>query len=311
MYSERFKVYKEEVVAAFLKKSDQANESWLVDLNRRKIRDYCVERIERGVEPGDRRAVSDYLKMKSDDHDYLNAINATDADYFQGLFQFLKDPSKNPASTAVEMLSWLIDFPYRPFSMYLESGNTQGIVIDEKIIPDEQKKGDENISNTNIEQPVKDPPSVLVNQGQENPPSTPFDTGTDGRSPAHGKTMDKRWVIAIVVLFLICAIYWLLPKHNECMYWSSDHYVATSCNIPKSDTPLIKFDEEKLQGFRRIEKVDTLTTYSVNKLWWVRVGDSIEVYTAGGRHPLYADKKLKLVTDYVVNVCRNRRNKYK
>jgi hypothetical protein len=310
MYSERFKIYKEEVVAAFLKKSEQANESWLVDLNRRKIREHCIERIESGVEPNDRRALSDFLKMKADDHDYLTAINATDADYFQGLLQFLKKPSRNPASTTVELLSWLIHFPARPYSTYLEYGGNQPITVEEELILYNEQKDQRDISDSDVEQPEIPAPQIVIGEAERDPPVQPVskDTGPNGTG---SKIIGKPWLIGVSVILIGVLIWRFTAKDNECMYWNDDHYVATSCSVPRLDTPLIKFDEKKLRGFRRIKKVDTLTAYSVNKLWWVRVGDSIELYTAGGKHPLYGDKKLKLVTDYVVNVCRNRGNRYK
>ncbi|MDT3402253.1 hypothetical protein [Mucilaginibacter terrae] len=309
MYSENFRLYKEKVVAAFLEKSAQANASWLVDLNRRKIRDYCVERIERGVEPDDHRAISDYLKMKAGDREYLTAVNATDADYFQALYQFLKEPSRNPASAIVELVSWLVDFQDRPFAKYLANQHTQPVEAKEDVIRDqENERQSDHAGKEEQETVISTRSGIPTNEVNIRPlVSNTSGTGVQGDKPK--SVITRQWYIGIAMILLLGVIYWRYTHINECMYWDNYHYVATSCNVPRPDTPLIALDEARLKHFTRIERIDTITKNSVGKLWWVSIDGQIEIYTSGGTHPLYPNKTLKKVTDYVVNVLDNRKSK--
>jgi hypothetical protein len=306
MYSKKFKLYKDKVVAAFIEKSEQANASWLVDLNRRKIREYCVERIEMGIEPNDHRAISDYLKMKAGDKDYLTAIGGRDADYFQALYQFLREPTRNPASPIVELVSWLVEFQNRPFAKFLETEHHQPIAIEEQI--DKVKGNEEQSDPTDIEEeePVISTGSAISRENGNLHPLVSGTAGTGRPKTSPIKLASKGWYIGIAALAIIGIIYWLYPKNSGCMYWDNYHYVATSCNVPRPDTPLIALDEARLRSFTRIKNIDTITENSVGKLWWVRVNGQIEIYKEGGKHPLYPDKELKKVTDYVVNLINNR-----
>jgi hypothetical protein len=230
-----------------------------------------------------------YLEMKPGDKDYLTFIKKKVADDFRGFEQFLMKPEINTSEKNVELLAWLIDFPSRPYSKYIEAG------FDEPVL-------------TEDEQDVK----IDIGEGETIEPEAtkpdPTDRGQISQRIKPDNKIDQRWLIGIAVLFIGVLIWWLSPGSDQCMYWNNDHYVATSCNVPRLDTPLVALDRSKLRGFLRIKRLDTLTQYSVGKLWYARVADSIEVYSAGGTHPLYPDKKLKKVTDYVVNVCHNRRN---
>ncbi len=269
MKSERFIAYKKEVVAVFEKKREKAEESWLVDLNRRKIWARSIELIENGVEPSDHRALSDYLKMQADDRDYLRNVKEKDGDYFQGLFKFLDGKVANPADSTIEFLSWMIDFPKRPFSEYIKADSSERL------------------------EPIVEPP----------PPKPPVEIkkGSDRRQIAPLYL----WISGISLLILFAGLIWWFWPTNDCMYWNDDHYVESPCNVPKLDTPLFTLDRAKLRGFRQIKKIDTISYYAVGKFWFTRVGkdNRIEIFTARGGHPLYPDKKLKEVTDYIVNTC--------
>lgn len=226
-----------------------------------------------------------YLEMEPGERDFLAAIKETDADDFQGFVQFLNNTEINPAEPKVELLAWLIDFPARPYSKYIETEVGSDAAEDEEEIKLPAKDDDE----------TKLPPTDTK---QEIPPTPP---------PVNKK--DWRWLIGIVALLIGgVMIWWFLPGDKKCMYWSDDHYVATYCDVPRLDTPLLPLDLVKLRGFRKIKKTDTLTSpYALRNFWFVRVADSLEIYSAGGTHPLYPDKRLEAVTDYVVNFCRNHR----
>lgn len=285
MYTDKLNLYKEVVVNAYFQKRAKGEDDWLNRLTRDRIRRQCSQKIENGLERRDERTLHRFLEMDLTDADYLTAIRDTDGDDFQGFKNFLDNPGIKTSQENVELLAWLIDFPDRPYSKYLDAGKDRpDISEEEEVVPPTTDQDEET------RQPQKSTPPEI----RPTPP------------PVNRKVW--RWLLGPAGLLIGALVWWLLPQDNKCMYWDNDHYVATSCSVPRLDTPLIAFDGAKLRGFRRIKRVDTLTGYSVGRLWWARVGDSIEVFTAEGRHPLHPDKKLKKVTDYVVNFCRNRRD---
>ncbi|MCQ6961093.1 hypothetical protein [Mucilaginibacter aquariorum] len=284
IYTERFAAYKKAVVSAYLQKCSQAQENWLIKPTRGRIRQLCCKLVEDGLSKRDENMLYKYLEMEPGDRDFLAAIKETDADDFQGFVQFLNNTEINPAEPKVELLAWLIDFPARPYSKYIETGKDElDVAEDELKIKPPAKNDDE----TNL--PPKD-------TKQEIAPIPP---------PVNKK--DWRWLIGIAVLLIGGVILWRVwTDGKKCMYWSDDHYVATYCDVPRLDTPILPIDRAKLRGFRKIKKTDTLTSpYALRNFWYVRVADSLEIYSASGTHPLYPDKRLEAVTDYVVNFCRN------
>ncbi|GGB22807.1 hypothetical protein [Mucilaginibacter rubeus] len=297
MYTDRFAAYKKEVVDAFHQRQLLADEDWLIRPTRGRIRQRLLKLMEDGIGRRDVPMLVRYLEMNAGDNDYLAAIKDTDADDFRGFEKFLLNTSISTAEKNVELLAWLIDFPARPFQEYIKSGGVDPDVIEE------------NVSSSPIEEVLD---NVIDNNDATGSKTEGNETNTEiiGQEEiiSQKKSVSKDWrlYIGIAMVILLVGLIWMLaPGNKECMYWNDDHYVATSCNIPKPDTSFILLDEARLKSFRRIKRVDTLTAYAVGRFWYVRVADSIEVFSAGGIHPLYPDKKLKKVTDYVVNVCRS------
>jgi hypothetical protein len=301
IYTERFAAYKNAVVSAYHQKRSDAQESWLIKPTRARVRQLCCKLIEDGLENRDEKMLRDYFKMESTEHDFLAAIKKTDADDFQGFVLFLNNTEINPAETNIELLAWLIGFQLRPFSKYIKQPKNEQWLIenkDERSRPNLPVKGQaqDNVDRTQATSGLKEDDLVQEDPQQiemEIPPIASAEKIKSGR------------LIAIAALLVgAFVIWWCLPSDNKCMYWDNDHYAATSCNIPRADTPLVQLDAVKLGSFRRLHHVDSLTYKSVNKLWYVRVGGIIEVYSANGKHPLYPQKKLAPLTYYAVNVCK-------
>jgi hypothetical protein len=312
MYTDKFIGYKQAIVDAYQKKRNDPQLDWLMRPTRYRIKQHCIQLIEHGLQKRDQPMLHNYLKMKSGNNDYLAAIKDTVADHFNGFEKFLLDTNKTTAEKNIELLAWLIDFPTRPFSQYIKEQQNELILTnqEEDVIPfhraDIEKR---NISGEKKEAGALNTEELIERKIQQ----AATNGATVGEREKHvpqilpDKNIDRRWFIAIAVLLVTGIFIWrFLPTEKNCMYWDNDHYVATPCDVPRLDTPLVRLDHAKIRGFLRIKHVDTLTRYSVGKLWYVRVADSIEVYSAGGEHPLYPDKKLKPLTDYAVNVIQNR-----
>jgi len=96
-----------------------------------------------------------------------------------------------------------------------------------------------------------------------------------------------------VATFLLIKIF----PGKQCMYWAGDHYEAIDCNKQVYGIQSIALDTMKLYHFKKITRPDTMTTYSIGKVWYIRTDSpKPECFTADGSHPLYPGKDLKPLT---------------
>ncbi|MFA6245614.1 MAG: hypothetical protein WC615_01655 [Mucilaginibacter sp.] len=264
----------------------------------------CSKRFD----PNDETVLGSFIKSEPGAASYLRAIQNCDYQLFRPLSTFLNDRTRGTTFRNIQLLAWLIDFKPRPFHPALVIP-AAGAADPEPIISIPTGNDEENDSVDNIPPlPGHDMNTSTEIKDEENgvliAPSVDSKKKPGGQGEKSDKTIDKRWLIGIAAMLIGGVLIWrFLPTSHNCMYWDNDHYIATSCNVPRTDTPLVRLDPAKLRGFRRLHHVDTLTYYSVDKLWYVRVGGIIEVYSAYGKHPLYPDKKLAPLTYYAVNVC--------
>jgi hypothetical protein len=264
MYTKEFSAYKDAVVEAYLLKREEAQKDWLMRPTRYRLKQAFLQLAENGLEKRDEAMLHNYLKMGPGEGDYFKALKDRDADDFRGFEQFLHRTDKITAEKNIELLAWLIGFEWRP-----------------------------------VEKFKKERLGVVIPRNRDEGPKPPVEP-----SEKRFVKKNRQWFAVIGGLIAVGLLAWLLITRDDCMYWDNDHYVATRCSVPRLDTSVVTLDAARLRAFRRLKHSDTLTTYAVRRFWYARVADSLEIYSAGGRHPLYADKKLRLVTDYVVNVCR-------
>lgn len=264
-----------------------------------------VKICERRFDPKDAILLQSFFNQRDNATGYRLAIQNCKADIFRQVVKLIKERTINTKLKNTNLLAWLIDFQPRPYYYGLnivaqpvkpvQPDNIKGIGIaggkeEDSALKEEEEE--ETIGGTVQESATTPATTTTVDRKIEKPPVPP------------DKKIDRRWFIGIAAFLVLGVIIWgYLPGGRNCMYWDNDHYVATSCDVPRLDTPLVHLDPAKLRGFRRIKHVDTLTYNSVNKLWYVRVGGIIEVYSAEGKHPLYPNKKLTRLTYYAVNVC--------
>lgn len=82
-----------------------------------------------------------------------------------------------------------------------------------------------------------------------------------------------------------------------CMYWNGEEYKQITCT-PRLDTQVIALDIDKLNGFKKIMKTDTLRKEHIDKVWYHKVSNTeIECFTSYGEHPVEFGKYLKPLTD--------------
>jgi hypothetical protein len=111
----------------------------------------------------------------------------------------------------------------------------------------------------------------------------------------------RRSIFAFLAAGTVCFITYLLSGNNNsntnlnnqrCMYWTGDHYQAISCNDKIEDFPIIALDTFKVNHLKRITRPDTLTGYSLTKVWYAKIDGKVEFYTHSGEHPVDHKKRL-------------------
>ena len=92
-----------------------------------------------------------------------------------------------------------------------------------------------------------------------------------------------------------------IPKPDQqCMYWTGDHYQPIDCKKPIYNKETLALDTLKLYHFKRITTPDTLTKYSINKVYYVKINNKPEFFTAQGYHPAYKERMLRPLSDHIL-----------
>lgn len=85
-----------------------------------------------------------------------------------------------------------------------------------------------------------------------------------------------------------------MPKSGEeCMYWNEDHYEPIDCKKTVNKARIIPLDLKTLTQQRKINIPDTLTSYSIGKVWYKGYGAGHEYFTAAGVYPPDTVRTLK------------------
>ncbi|SDS16412.1 hypothetical protein SAMN05216490_0653 [Mucilaginibacter mallensis] len=258
-----------------------------------KLKKESVAVFDRRYQRGDEVMLRSFFELSADTETFRLAIKKWETDKFRPLNLVLnKGPLKTDEKN-IELLAWLIDFKPRPYALWL---NDQKSKTETTPVKPEEKLSKE-----------QDPPAQAdqeeVGETEKGLPDTTTTTGgTLKRTPP---------VLVYGVLIAVIALMgYVLLKHRtpaggeKCMYWTGDHYELIACNERPDDTTVtvIGLDSNKMIHFRRITRADTLTAASIGKVWYIKINDSIEYYTAPGEHPIHPERRLLPLTAHILNI---------
>lgn len=290
-----FENYKEAVLSDYQKKKKDPNFSLnLLNPAPARLRDECGKVYEeRYIPSDDDNMLRLFFGPKNDTGDYLQIITKFDPDKFRPLVNFLKGITTDPEVKNVELLAWLLDFESRPYATwknkkkgrYIPSptpspgtklpwkkiGLTSLLLILAVVLGlTKYSSGDDETGTPS----TKDTPQTT------NPSTTlPTANSKNKSNETNSSPIEKK----------------------QCMYWADDHYEPVSCDKLLGDTAKVAIDEQKVALFKKITQPDTLTRNSLGRVWYVKIGGTIEYYTSEGFHPIQTDRKLKKLTDYMLN----------
>ncbi|WP_199120470.1 hypothetical protein [Pedobacter sp. ASV28] len=247
---------------------------------------------------------------------FRKMILAADPGDFRPLLNHLIQKTTKTDERNTELLAWLIDFQPRPSTIYYKSFYG-GSSIEVQPIIDCSNREEIGISKsddpTTIIEDIKEeelsddvPTLVDVTTILENQISSSeighagVKVSTEGRKI---KLTKNKAVLAVVLLMLVTLMmggaYWLMERNQRCMYWAGDHYEMVACDSKIDETPVVALKEEKVRHFRKITNPDTISLNSVDRVWYSKINNEVEFFTAKGKHPIKTDRVLKPLSIYI------------
>ncbi len=235
------------------------------------------------------------------------------ADKFRPFQKFIKGEIKNPSLATVELLAWLIDFNPRPLAyaqrilgVNWDMNSSEHPAIDSNEGNSELAQDETNFTEVYQHEPAKDTEN-LTPDGEGKTLLKVVEYGGIG---AIDKIVDKRKLIIAITASLVLATllgggYFMrnngINTNTGCMYWAEDHYEQVPCNEDPKGRLIIAMDQEKLDHFKKITRPDTISAWSIGKIYYLKNDGALEYYTAGGHHPVWVTRNLRVLSLYMFN----------
>lgn len=253
-----------------------------------KLKEECILVCQSKFRTSDHMMLKSIFGPSSDMQSALQIINKCDPDKLKPLVNYLKGNTTRTDEKNIELLAWLIDFEPRPFVVGGIPKETSVIEPEKQITGEPEKKE-----------------GLITLGGAESENKKQDQLGRNIRY-----SRKKVLTIVVILVLVVGGVFWLqtrqplsqLPAgHEKCMFWSGDHYQLISCSQKMGDTLVVAFDSIKLTNFKKITRPDTITGRSKGRVWYIKLKGELEFYTSDGSHPVEYNRKLKPITDYIIN----------
>lgn len=230
------------------------------------IKAEIVKFCEQGsaLSAGDEQILRSFVGARADAAAYRIAFQNGKADPFRQVVKLLTDRSVNTNIKYVNLLALLIGLKSRPYHPNMVREKT----VDGSII-------------------------VLP------PPPPPI-----------GRPLKNRKRLIIYTLVFLAAViggYFVydyvahrLTGNERCMYWDDDHYQPIDCNEKPPHVSGRSIDPQLVATLKRITKPDTITIYSVKKVWYINYNGKVEFFTTSGLYPPDTSRRLLPMTDHIL-----------
>lgn len=273
------------------------------------LKEECLVVCQTRFKKTDLGVLTAFFGPATDQATLLDKIDHLQTDKFKSLQKFLKGATTKPDPQIVEMVAWLIDFEQRPFVVGMKSkvketnSTTEGPTAE--IIPGIDQETPE----------LPEPVTIAMKQSvSENAPSATAVAHVDTTiAPKQRKRYRVMVAIGLALLSLGIAGWWYQDRSSGkpnvymssgpqlCMFWAGDHYQGINCNQKLKDTLVVAMDSVRLNGFRKVTEMDTVTEQSIGHLWYAKIDGMLELYTADGNHPDKPNVRLRPLTEYMYN----------
>ncbi len=270
-----FPDYQDQVLSTYQKKRADGNLSFnLLHPTPARLREECLVVLRDRYLKKDDKVIKAFFELQQQEADYEMNIRRFDTDKLKPLVKFIRGETTTTEVKNIELLAWLIDYEPRPYRF--------------------------------------DPQEVLAAENQPSVPPFTFVKAPElpetisAALPARQKSSFYKsstfvWILLSAVGIGITG-YWLWQEHYKgCAIWTGIQYQSTTCSQDEENTNVVVVDRERLNSFKLISRPDTLTSAAIGRVWYFKRNDSLEVYTAGGYHPLHSERRLKKLTAYMYN----------
>jgi len=273
--------YQDIVLAAYKKMRDNGKlHAILPKETTTKLRSACLKVYESRYDPKDADILAMFFDVDKMGVDFQEKLNESEPDDYKALWKHIRGETVTTDERNSDLLAWLIDLEPRPRSSYYFN-------------PDKTIKiGGIPINNLF--------PSTTT--------TTPT-TGGEEPIPPKGRVYIPRFspryitISCILLLFVgtISFAVWersitsvKMPEAGEkFMYWNEDHYEPVKDDKQNVGAPIIPLNVQTLTQQRKINLPDTLTSYSIGKVWYKGRGKDHEFFTAAGVYPPDTVRTLK------------------
>lgn len=280
--------YQDIVLDAYKKMRDSGKlHAILPQATTTRLRKACLQVYGSRNNPNDVDILSMFFKVdKMKCGDFRKVIDDSDSDDFKALYNHVKKEKGKTNEENTDLLAWLIDLEPRPrISYYLSPDKTikiGGIPIDDLLSFPQPKP------------PKPEPPK---------PPTPPERFYKPRFSPRYIT------ISCIILLFISTTsfVVWerdtkmiRMPEASEkFMYWDGDHYEPIEDKNQNVGATIIPLNINTLTQQRKITLPDTLTSYSIGKVWYKGHGKDHEFFTAAGVYPLDTQRVLKPLSSLI------------
>jgi len=279
-----------------------------------KIRRACINNYKAGCERKDEPALCAFFGSAEQGKQFLQLIENFETDKFRPLNNFLKGETERTDDTNIELLAWLIGFQYRPYALdkYVTLSDEELALINNDINITAQIEPEPIIIDDGLVKNESEVVNLLENEAGEAPGVNEKKFSVSLNVTSTGKPW-KEWAKKAAGILLILAISftgiysnWLPPRffgfrdgNTGCMTWVNDHYEQVPCNEESKGRLILPLNEEKMKNLKMITRMDTLTTWSIGKVYYIKDSNVIKCYTEGGKYPEDINRNLKVLSQHI------------
>ena len=266
------------------------------------IKEECISLFEVRNSRKDMPVLLTFFRT-NDEAELKRIITKCDRDRFRPLANFLVGRTIETEDPNINLLAWLIDFqrPYKASDYAHKDQESMGEYKSEEkkaardipgMVEAEENEEGESVRNNNDGEAAGEKESTLVDHKKNKRPK---------------RATSIIWTAGILLLFAgifrNSLIDLFTGKQRGCMIWAGDRFIRAECETKHGDTMAVPFDRERFDNFKRILRpdIDTITYYSVGKLFYFLRKEQVEIYTREGNHPVYKDRYLRPLSSTIID----------
>jgi hypothetical protein len=307
------------VVGAYNKKKANNDLSLLLAQSTpAKIRQACLhvykeqyDKKEQQVLRKDEQVLRDFFGPAEPGRGFLQLIREFETDRFRPLDNYLKGNTEKTDDTNLELLAWLINFQHRPYSFDKNFQlneeelslvkNSGGSEIMPKLGGEEMQREKEELNNL-----FKYESNEASDKNTEKTPALLNNIPKNNKAKEIAK---RAGMISLILIICTGGIYTIWQQQDKriimgntnagCMYWANDRYEKVPGNEGSKGRLILPLNEEKMKNFKKIEREDTITEWSIGKIYYIKDSNTIKCYTEGGSYPEDVTRNLKPLSRYI------------